>query len=146
MSRTPSLLPTEDLPSRQLCSSLPKGHQDTELSASSKRNSLSRTNKEKSSFHLIGTTTSGQTNKPTEGPGQIPNRLFGLAKPKEKKEKKKKSKRDRSQTSGKHRVGLRATSKGHSLKCTTKDGNISYQIACLWSRSESCLQISRQQQ
>ncbi|XP_034280579.1 A-kinase anchor protein 13 isoform X3 [Pantherophis guttatus] len=99
MSRTPSLLPTEDLPSRQLCSSLPKGHLDTELSASSKRNSLSRTNKEKSSFHLIGTTTSGQTNKPTEGPGQIPNRLFGLAKPKEKKEKKKKSKRDRSQTS-----------------------------------------------
>uniref|UniRef100_A0A670YCU9 A-kinase anchoring protein 13 n=1 Tax=Pseudonaja textilis TaxID=8673 RepID=A0A670YCU9_PSETE len=95
-----SLLPTEDLSSRQLCSSLPKGHLDTELSVSSKRNSLSRTNKEKSSFHLIGTTTSGQTNKPTEGPGQIPNRLFGLAKPKEKKEKKKKSKRDRSQTSG----------------------------------------------
>uniref|UniRef100_A0A670YD06 A-kinase anchoring protein 13 n=1 Tax=Pseudonaja textilis TaxID=8673 RepID=A0A670YD06_PSETE len=107
MSRTSSsLLPTEDLSSRQLCSSLPKGHLDTELSVSSKRNSLSRTNKEKSSFHLIGTTTSGQTNKPTEGPGQIPNRLFGLAKPKEKKEKKKKSKRDRSQTSGKHRVGL----------------------------------------
>ncbi|KAM3828420.1 A-kinase anchor protein 13 isoform 2-T3 [Vipera latastei] len=102
MSRTPSLLPTEDLSSRQLCSSLPKGHLDTELSASSKRNSLSRTNKEKSSFHLIGTTTSGQTNKPTEGPGQIPNRLFGLAKPKEKKEKKKKSKRDRSQTSDAH--------------------------------------------
>uniref|UniRef100_A0A8C6XBA6 A-kinase anchoring protein 13 n=1 Tax=Naja naja TaxID=35670 RepID=A0A8C6XBA6_NAJNA len=106
MSRTSSLLPMEDLSSRQLCSSLPKGHLDTELSVSSKRNSLPRTNKEKSSFHLIGTTTSGQTNKPTEGPGQIPNRLFGLAKPKEKKEKKKKSKRDRSQTSGKHRVGL----------------------------------------
>ncbi|XP_026528840.1 A-kinase anchor protein 13 isoform X2 [Notechis scutatus] len=103
MSRTSSsLLPTEDLSSRQLCSSLPKGHLDTELSVSSKRNSLSRTNKEKSSFHLIGTTTSGQTNKPTEGPGQIPNRLFGLAKPKEKKEKKKKSKRDRSQTSDAH--------------------------------------------
>uniref|UniRef100_A0A8C6X9Q8 A-kinase anchoring protein 13 n=1 Tax=Naja naja TaxID=35670 RepID=A0A8C6X9Q8_NAJNA len=99
MSRTSSLLPMEDLSSRQLCSSLPKGHLDTELSVSSKRNSLPRTNKEKSSFHLIGTTTSGQTNKPTEGPGQIPNRLFGLAKPKEKKEKKKKSKRDRSQTS-----------------------------------------------
>ncbi|KAL7980142.1 hypothetical protein Chor_001410 [Crotalus horridus] len=104
MSRTPSLPPTEDLSSRQLCSSLPKGHVDTELSASSKRNSLSRTNKEKSSFHLIGTATSGQANKPTEGPGQIPNRLFGLAKPKEKKEKKKKSKRDRSQTSGKPRA------------------------------------------
>ncbi|KAG8145136.1 hypothetical protein E2320_013506 [Naja naja] len=102
MSRTSSLLPMEDLSSRQLCSSLPKGHLDTELSVSSKRNSLPRTNKEKSSFHLIGTTTSGQTNKPTEGPGQIPNRLFGLAKPKEKKEKKKKSKRDRSQTSDAH--------------------------------------------
>ncbi|XP_039214864.1 A-kinase anchor protein 13 isoform X4 [Crotalus tigris] len=102
MSRTPSLPPTEDLSSRQLCSSLPKGHLDTELSASSKRNSLSRTNKEKSSFHLIGTATSGQANKPTEGHGQIPNRLFGLAKPKEKKEKKKKSKRDRSQTSDAH--------------------------------------------
>ncbi|XP_032089414.1 A-kinase anchor protein 13 isoform X2 [Thamnophis elegans] len=102
MSRTPSLLPTEDLSSKQLGSSLSKGPLDTELSASSKRNSLSRTNKEKSSFHLIGTTTSGQANKPTEGSGQIPNRLFGLAKPKEKKEKKKKSKRDRSQTSDAH--------------------------------------------
>ncbi|XP_070619570.1 A-kinase anchor protein 13 isoform X2 [Erythrolamprus reginae] len=98
VSRTSSLLPTDDPSARPLCSSLP----NTELSASSKRNSLSRTNKEKSSFHLIGTTTSGSTNKSTEGPGQIPNRLFGLAKPKEKKEKKKKSKRDRSQTSDAH--------------------------------------------
>ncbi|XP_025023761.1 A-kinase anchor protein 13 isoform X4 [Python bivittatus] len=103
MSRTPSLLPTEDLSSRQLCSSLPKqGHLDTELSASPKRNSLSRTHKEKTSFHLIGTTTSGQTNKPAEGHGQMPNRLFGLAKPKEKKEKKKKSKGHRSQPSDAH--------------------------------------------
>ncbi|XP_063170379.1 A-kinase anchor protein 13 isoform X2 [Candoia aspera] len=103
MSRTASLLPTEDLSSRQLCSSLPKqGHLDTELSASPKRNSLSRTHKEKSSFHLIGTTTSGQTNKPAEGHGQMPNRLFGLAKPKDKKEKKKKSKGHRSQPSDAH--------------------------------------------
>ncbi|XP_063268867.1 A-kinase anchor protein 13 isoform X8 [Prinia subflava] len=87
-----------DESSMQKNPSLPKqGHFDAELSVSPKRNSLSRTHKEKSTFHLLSTTN--QTNKAAEEQTQMPTRLFSLAKPKEKKEKKKKSRGHRSQPS-----------------------------------------------
>ncbi|XP_060138919.1 A-kinase anchor protein 13 isoform X6 [Zootoca vivipara] len=91
MTRTPSLPMPDDSSSRQ------QGHLEKELSASPKKNSLARTHKEKGAFHLLGTTTSSQANKAADGQGQVQNRLFGLAKPKEKKEKKKKGKGHRSQ-------------------------------------------------
>ncbi|XP_062440235.1 A-kinase anchor protein 13 isoform X2 [Rhea pennata] len=97
LARIPSLPNTDDS-SKQKSPSLPKqGHFDAELSVSPKRNSLSRTHKEKSTFHLLSTTN--QTNKAAEGQPQMPTRLFSLAKPKEKKEKKKKGKGHRSQPS-----------------------------------------------
>ncbi|XP_072837894.2 A-kinase anchor protein 13 isoform X2 [Pogona vitticeps] len=103
MTRTPSLPATEDTSSWPLSSSLPKpGIMEAGLSESPKRNSLSRTHKEKSGFHLMGTTASSQTHKSAEGQGQMPNRLFGLAKPKEKKEKKKKGKGHRPQSAETH--------------------------------------------
>ncbi|KAI1235198.1 hypothetical protein IHE44_0002835 [Lamprotornis superbus] len=87
-----------DESSMQKNPSLPKqGHFDAELSVSPKRNSLSRTHKEKSTFHLLSTTN--QTNKAAEEQTQMPTRLFSLAKPKEKKEKKKKGRGHRSQQS-----------------------------------------------
>ncbi|XP_033022694.1 A-kinase anchor protein 13 isoform X2 [Lacerta agilis] len=91
MTRTPSLPVPDNSSSRQ------QDHLEKELSASPKRNSLTRTHKEKGAFHLLGTTTSSQANKTADGQGQVQNRLFGLAKPKEKKEKKKKGKGHRSQ-------------------------------------------------
>ncbi|XP_012588125.1 PREDICTED: A-kinase anchor protein 13 [Condylura cristata] len=71
------------------------GPLDSELSASPKRNSLSRTHKDKGPFHILS--SAGQTHKAPEGqaPASAPTRLFGLAKPKEKKEKKKKGKGSR---------------------------------------------------
>ncbi|XP_062998242.1 A-kinase anchor protein 13 isoform X2 [Elgaria multicarinata webbii] len=116
LARTPSLPVTEDSSSKQPSSSVPKqGHMDTDLSVSPKRNSLSRTHKEKGTFHLIGTTASSQTNKPAEGHGQAPNRLFGLAKPKEKKEKKKKGKGHRAQQSDAH--SPEAAPEGEEIFC-----------------------------
>ncbi|XP_066492692.1 A-kinase anchor protein 13 isoform X2 [Tiliqua scincoides] len=112
MTRTPSLPVPEDSSSRPPSSSLSKqGPSDTELSPSPKRNSLSRTHKEKSSFHLPGTPTSNQTSKPAEGH----NRLFGLAKPKEKKEKRKKGKGPRSQLSDSH--SPEAAPEGEEIFC-----------------------------
>nr|XP_056722074.1 A-kinase anchor protein 13 [Euleptes europaea] len=99
MVRTPSL--PEDSSSKQPSSSLPKDrHTDTGILP--KRSSVSRTHKEKSTFHLLGTASSNQTNKPAEGHSQAPNRLFGLAKAKDKKEKKKKGKGHRSQPPDAH--------------------------------------------
>ncbi|XP_019359593.1 PREDICTED: A-kinase anchor protein 13 isoform X2 [Gavialis gangeticus] len=100
--RTPSLCAAED-PSKQQSSSLSEpGHFDSELSVSPKRNSLSRTSKEKCTFSLHS--TANQTNKAAEGQHQMPSRLFGLgpAKPKDKKEKKKKGKSQRSQPADAH--------------------------------------------
>lgn len=80
------------------------GSLDSELSVSPKRNSISRTHKDKGPFHILSSTS--QTNKVPEGQSQTPvpasasTRLFGLAKPKEKKEKKKKNKGSRSQPCG----------------------------------------------
>ncbi|XP_062357132.1 A-kinase anchor protein 13 [Cinclus cinclus] len=103
-----------DESSMQKNPSLPKqGHFDAELSVSPKRNSLSRTHKEKSTFHLLSTTN--QTNKAAEEQTQMPTRLFSLAKPKEKKEKKKKSRGHRSQQSDSH--SSEAPPEGEEIFC-----------------------------
>ncbi|XP_010221765.1 PREDICTED: A-kinase anchor protein 13 [Tinamus guttatus] len=113
LARVPSLPSTEDS-SKQKSPPLPKqGHFDAELSVSPKRNSLSRTHKEKSTFHLLSTTN--QTNKAAEGQPQMPTRLFSLAKPKEKKEKKKKGKGHRSQPSDSH--SSEAPPEGEEIFC-----------------------------
>ncbi|XP_014106669.1 PREDICTED: A-kinase anchor protein 13 isoform X3 [Pseudopodoces humilis] len=103
-----------DESSMQKNPSLPKqGHFDAELSVSPKRNSLSRTHKEKSTFHLLSTTN--QTNKAAEEQTQMPTRLFSLAKPKEKKEKKKKSRGHRAQQSDSH--SSEAPPEGEEIFC-----------------------------
>nr|XP_025960152.1 A-kinase anchor protein 13 isoform X11 [Dromaius novaehollandiae] len=114
LARVPSLPSMEDS-SKQKSPSLPKqGHFDAELSVSPKRNSISRTHKEKSTFHLLSTTN--QTNKvAAEGQSQMPTRLFSLAKPKEKKEKKKKGKGHRSQPSDPH--SSEAPPEGEEIFC-----------------------------
>ncbi|NXF28763.1 AKP13 protein, partial [Nyctibius bracteatus] len=105
---------SNDDSSKQKSPSLPKqGHFDAELSVSPKRNSLSRTHKEKSTFHLLGTTN--QTNKAADEQPQMPTRLFSLAKPKEKKEKKKKGRGHRSQQSDSH--SSEAPPEGEEIFC-----------------------------
>ncbi|KAB1257006.1 A-kinase anchor protein 13 [Camelus dromedarius] len=107
--RIPSFLPSPEETPLPSAPSIPKsGSFDSELSVSPKRNSISRTHKEKGPFHILSST--GQTNKVPEGQSQTAaststsmstsTRLFGLAKPKEKKEKKKKNKGGRSQPGG----------------------------------------------
>ncbi|XP_043380603.1 A-kinase anchor protein 13 isoform X5 [Chelonia mydas] len=108
--RIPSQPTAED--SMQHGSSLPKqGHFDAGLSVSPKRNSLSRTHKEKGTFHLLSATN--QTNKAAEV--QQPTRLFGLSKPKEKKDKKKKGKGHRSQPADAH--SSEAPPEGEEIFC-----------------------------
>ncbi|XP_073160293.1 A-kinase anchor protein 13 isoform X5 [Lepidochelys kempii] len=98
--------------SMQHGSSLPKqGHFDAGLSVSPKRNSLSRTHKEKGTFHLLSATN--QTNKAAEV--QQPTRLFGLSKPKDKKDKKKKGKGHRSQPADAH--SSEAPPEGEEIFC-----------------------------
>ncbi|XP_041510759.1 A-kinase anchor protein 13 isoform X4 [Microtus oregoni] len=101
LMRVPSFLPNPEESSLPSAPSITKsGSLDSELSVSPKRNSISRTHKDKGPFHILSSTS--QTKVP-EGQSQAPSstststRLFGLAKPKEKKEKKKKSKGSRSQ-------------------------------------------------
>ncbi|XP_032247945.1 A-kinase anchor protein 13 isoform X2 [Phoca vitulina] len=100
--RIPSFLPNPEEPPLPSAPSVAKsGCPDSELSVSPKRNSLSRTHKDKGPFHILS--SAGQTSKVPEGQSQSPapasasTRLFGLAKPKEKKEKKKNKKGSRSQ-------------------------------------------------
>ncbi|XP_006885248.1 PREDICTED: A-kinase anchor protein 13 [Elephantulus edwardii] len=98
--RIPAFLPNpEDSPLPSAPSIAKSGSLDSELSVSPKRNSLSRTHKDKGPFHILS--SASQTSKAPEGQSQplVPTstRLFGLSKPKEKKEKKKKSKGSRSQ-------------------------------------------------
>ncbi|XP_046509404.1 A-kinase anchor protein 13 isoform X4 [Equus quagga] len=102
--RIPSFLPNpEECPLPSAPSIAKSGSLDSELSVSPKRNSISRTPKDKGPFHILSSTS--QTSKVPEGPSQTPAassscsspRLFGLAKPKDKKDKKKKSKGGRSQ-------------------------------------------------
>uniref|UniRef100_A0A8C3PPP4 A-kinase anchoring protein 13 n=1 Tax=Calidris pygmaea TaxID=425635 RepID=A0A8C3PPP4_9CHAR len=112
LARVPSQSSIDD--SKQKSPSIPKqGHFDAELSVSPKRNSLSRTHKEKSTFHLLSTTN--QTNKAAEDQPQMPTRLFSLAKPKEKKEKKKKGRGHRSQQSDSH--SSEAPPEGEEIFC-----------------------------
>ncbi|KFO91738.1 A-kinase anchor protein 13, partial [Buceros rhinoceros silvestris] len=99
--------------SKQKSPSLPKQGHFAELSVSPKRNSLSRTHKEKSTFHLLS--TANQTNKAAEEQPQMPTRLFSLAKPKEKKEKKKKGRGHRSQQSDSH--SSEAPPEGEEIFC-----------------------------
>ncbi|XP_040426269.1 A-kinase anchor protein 13 [Cygnus olor] len=113
LARVSSQSSIEDF-SKQKSPSLPKqGHSDAELSVSPKRNSLSRTHKEKSTFHLLSTTN--QTNKAAEEQPQMPTRLFSLSKPKEKKEKKKKGRGHRSQQSDSH--SSEAPPEGEEIFC-----------------------------
>ncbi|KAM6059691.1 A-kinase anchor protein 13 isoform 2-T2 [Theristicus caerulescens] len=113
LARVPSHSSIDDS-SKQKSPSFPKqGHFDAELSVSPKRNSLSRTHKEKSTFHLLSTTN--QTNKAAEEQPQMPTRLFSLAKPKEKKEKKKKGRGHRSQQSDSH--SSEAPPEGEEIFC-----------------------------
>ncbi|XP_016007144.2 A-kinase anchor protein 13 isoform X9 [Rousettus aegyptiacus] len=102
--RIPSFLPNlEESPLPCTPPVAKSGSLDSELSVSPKRNSISRTYKDKGPFHILS--SASQTSKVVpEGPSQTPatappssTRLFGLAKPKDKKEKKKKSKGGRSQ-------------------------------------------------
>ncbi|XP_021053346.1 A-kinase anchor protein 13 isoform X5 [Mus pahari] len=101
LMRIPSFLPNSDEFSSPSPPSVTKsGSLDSELSVSPKRNSISRTQKDKGPFHILS--SASQTKVP-EGQSQAPSstststRLFGLSKPKEKKEKKKKSKGSRTQ-------------------------------------------------
>ncbi|XP_045680887.1 A-kinase anchor protein 13 isoform X6 [Phyllostomus hastatus] len=103
--KIPSFLPNpEESPLPSAPSIAKSGSLDSDLSVSPKRNSISRTQKDKGPFHILSSTS--QTSKVPEGPSQTPaptssssstTRLFGLPKTKDKKEKKKKSKGDRSQ-------------------------------------------------
>ncbi|XP_069723064.1 A-kinase anchor protein 13 isoform X2 [Phaenicophaeus curvirostris] len=112
LARVPSQSSIDDS-SKQKSPSFPKqGHLDSELSVSPKRNSLSRTHKEKSTFHLLST---NQTNKAAEEQPQMPTRLFSLAKPKDKKEKKKKGRGHRSQQSDSH--SSEAPPEGEEIFC-----------------------------
>uniref|UniRef100_A0A2K6RPM6 A-kinase anchor protein 13 n=1 Tax=Rhinopithecus roxellana TaxID=61622 RepID=A0A2K6RPM6_RHIRO len=102
LMRIPSFFPNPEEPPLPSAPSMAKsGLLDSELSVSPKRNSISRTHKDKGPFHILSSTS--QPNKGPEGQSQAPvstsasTRLFGLAKPKEKKEKKKKNKTSRSQ-------------------------------------------------
>ncbi|XP_064222272.1 A-kinase anchor protein 13 isoform X6 [Aotus nancymaae] len=102
LMRIPSFFPSAEEPPSPSAPSIAKsGSLDSELSVSPKRNSISRTHKDKGPFHILSSTS--QTNKGSEGQSQAlastsaSTRLFGLAKPKERKEKKKKNKTSRSQ-------------------------------------------------
>ncbi|XP_008568239.1 PREDICTED: A-kinase anchor protein 13 [Galeopterus variegatus] len=102
LMRIPSFFPSsEESPSPCVPSVAKSTSLDSELSVSSKRNSISRTHKEKGPFHILSSTS--QTDKVQERQSQAPappsasSRLFGLAKPREKKERKKKSKASRTQ-------------------------------------------------
>uniref|UniRef100_A0A8C8R8B0 A-kinase anchoring protein 13 n=1 Tax=Pelusios castaneus TaxID=367368 RepID=A0A8C8R8B0_9SAUR len=108
--RSPSRPIAED--SRQHDSSFPKqGHLNAEQSLAPKRNSLTRTHKEKGTFQLLSTTN--QTNKAAEG--QQATRLFSLTKTKDKKEKKKKGKGHRSQPADAH--SSEAPPEGEEIFC-----------------------------
>ncbi|XP_054998038.1 A-kinase anchor protein 13 isoform X2 [Sorex araneus] len=100
--RIPSFLPNPEEPPPPSTPPVAKsGSLDSDLSVSPKRNSLSRTHKDKGPFHLLS--SAGQTHRQPEGQSPAPvassTRLFGLAKPKEKKKEKKKGRGSRAQSS-----------------------------------------------
>lgn len=94
--RIPSFLPSpEEPPLPPAPPTARPGPPDSELSGSPKRNSISRTHRDKGPFHILS--AASQAGRAPEGPSPAPApapaaRLFGLAKPKDKKEKKKKNK------------------------------------------------------
>ncbi|KAM9064362.1 A-kinase anchor protein 13 isoform 7-T8 [Sarcophilus harrisii] len=120
LMRIPAFFPNPEEPPQLPAPSISQsGSLDSELSISPKRNSISRTHKDKGPFHLLSSTS--QASKVSEGQSQIPvststsTRLFGLAKPKEKKEKKKKSKGGRSQPGDGHSPETQA--EGEEIFC-----------------------------
>ncbi|XP_056662753.1 A-kinase anchor protein 13 isoform X4 [Monodelphis domestica] len=120
LMRIPAFFPNPEEPPQLTTPSIAQsGSLDSELSISPKRNSISRTHKDKGPFHLLSSTS--QASKVSEGQSQIPvstsasTRLFGLAKPKEKKEKKKKSKAGRSQPGDGH--SPEAPAEGEEIFC-----------------------------
>ncbi|XP_044521369.1 A-kinase anchor protein 13 [Gracilinanus agilis] len=120
LMRIPAFFPNPEEPPQLTTPSIAQtGSLDSELSISPKRNSISRTHKDKGPFHLLSSTS--QASKVSEGQSQIPvstsasTRLFGLAKPKEKKEKKKKSKGGRSQPGDGH--SPEAPTEGEEIFC-----------------------------
>ncbi|KAG8516303.1 A-kinase anchor protein 13, partial [Galemys pyrenaicus] len=100
--RIPSFLPNPEECAASAPAVAKSGSLDSELSVSPKRNSLSRTHKDKGPFHILSAATQAsrapETQAPVPAPASASTRLFGLAKPKEKKEKKKKSKGGRAQS------------------------------------------------
>ncbi|XP_045152429.1 A-kinase anchor protein 13 isoform X3 [Echinops telfairi] len=105
--KIPSFCASAEEPPLTSTHPLPKsGLLDSEPTVSPKRNSISRTHKDKGPFHILS--SASQTSKMPEGPSPAPapaststsSRLFGLSKPKEKKEKKKRSKGSRAQPDG----------------------------------------------
>ncbi|XP_027707356.1 A-kinase anchor protein 13 isoform X2 [Vombatus ursinus] len=120
LMRIPAFFHNPEEPSQLTASSISQsGSLDSELSISPKRNSISRTHKDKGPFHLLSSTS--QASKVSEGQSQVPvstsasTRLFGLAKPKEKKEKKKKSKGGHSQPGDGH--SPEAPAEGEEIFC-----------------------------
>ncbi|XP_013367985.1 PREDICTED: A-kinase anchor protein 13 isoform X2 [Chinchilla lanigera] len=122
LMRIPSFLPSPEESSLPCGPSVTKaGSLDSELSVSPKRNSISRTHKDKGPFHILSSTS--QTNRVPEGQSQAPSsastsastRLFGLTKPKEKKEKKKKNKGSRSQPGD--GLASEASAEGEEIFC-----------------------------
>ncbi|XP_021120446.1 A-kinase anchor protein 13 isoform X4 [Heterocephalus glaber] len=120
LMRIPSFLPSPEESTLPSVPSVTKsGSLDSELSVSPKRNSISRTHKDKGPFHILS--SSSQTNKVPEGQSQAlsgistSTRLFGLTKPKEKKEKKKNKKGTRSQPGD--GLASEASAEGEEIFC-----------------------------
>ncbi|XP_055969775.1 A-kinase anchor protein 13 isoform X2 [Sorex fumeus] len=99
--RIPSFLPNPEEPPPPSTPPVAKsGSPDSDLPVSPKRNSLSRTHKDKGPFHLLS--SASQTHRQPEGQSPAPaassTRLFGLAKTKDKKKEKKKGRGNRAQS------------------------------------------------
>ncbi|XP_010619322.1 A-kinase anchor protein 13 isoform X3 [Fukomys damarensis] len=122
LMRIPSFLPSPEESSLPSVPSVTKsGSLDSELSVSPKRNSISRTHKDKGPFHILSSTN--QANKVPEGQSQAllgtstSTRLFGLTKPKEKKEKEKKKNKKGSRAQPGDGLTSEASAEGEEIFC-----------------------------
>lgn len=122
LMRIPSFLPSPEESSLLSVPSVTKsGSLDSELSVSPKRNSISRTHKDKGPFHILSSTN--QANKVPEGQSQAllgtstSTRLFGLTKPKEKKEKEKKKNKKGSHAQPGDGLTSEASAEGEEIFC-----------------------------